>query len=106
MGALTRESPGALADEEPGAREQEQGHLHERIVQTKSKAVVQSTLLAPRPNRFTTALPPRGSRDPRRLAEGGALLYEGARHCPSFSLRASKSKVISANVFFLPLLFY
>ena len=37
---------------------------------TKSKVVVQSTLLTPRPNRFTRALPPRGSRDPLRLAEG------------------------------------
>ena len=59
---------------------------------TKSKVVVQSTLLTPRPNRFTRALPPRGSRDPLRLAEGVyiyiyiALLYESARHCPGFTL--------------------
>ena len=52
---------------------------------TKSKVVVQSTLLTLRPNRFTGALPPRGSRYPLRLAEGGALPYEGARHCPGFS---------------------
>jgi hypothetical protein len=32
---------------------------------------------------FTRALPPRGNRDPRRLAEGGALPYKGARHCPA-----------------------
>jgi len=55
-------------------------------LQTKSKVVVQSTLLTQSPNRFTRALPPRGSRDPLRLAEGGALPYEGARHCPGFSL--------------------
>ena len=54
----------------------------------KSKVVVQSTLHTPRPNRFTRALPPRGSRDPLRVAEGGALPYEGARHCPGFSLPA------------------
>ena len=43
------------------------------LLQTKSKIVVQSTFLTPRPNRFTGALPPRGSRDPLRLAESGAL---------------------------------
>ena len=30
--------------------------------------------------------PPCGSRDPLRLAEGGTLPYDGARHCPGFSL--------------------
>ena len=49
---------------------------------TKSQFAVQSTLQTPRPNRFTRALPPRGSRDLLRLAEGGALSYEGARHRP------------------------
>ena len=39
----------------------------------KSKVVVQSTLLTPRPNRFTGALAPRGSKYPFRLAEGGAF---------------------------------
>ena len=53
---------------------------------TKSKVVIQSTLLTPTTNRFARALPPRGSRDPLRLAEGGALPYKGARHCPDFSL--------------------
>ena len=53
---------------------------------TQSKSVVQSTLLTPRPNRFTRALPPLGSRDPPCLAEGGALPYKRARHCPGFSL--------------------
>ena len=57
-------------------------HVHLRFCFTpKSKVVVKS----PRPN--TKALPPRGSRDLPRLAEGGALPYEGARHCPGFSLR-------------------
>ena len=53
---------------------------------TKSKVVVKSTLLNPRPNRFTRAVPPIGSRDPFRLSEGGALPYKGARHSPGFSL--------------------
>ena len=51
----------------------------------KSGVVVESTLLTPRINRFTRALPPLGSSDPLRLAEGGALPYKGARHCPGFS---------------------
>ena len=51
---------------------------------TKSKVVVQSTLLTLRPNRCTQGLPLRGSRDPLRSAEGGAPPYEGARHCPGF----------------------
>jgi len=53
---------------------------------TKTKVVVQSTL----PTRFTRALPPRGSRDPLRVAEGGTLPYEGARHCPGFSLVSAR----------------
>ena len=61
-------------------------HPHEKTCTTKPNVVVQSTLLTPRPIRFTRALPPRGSRDPLRLAEGGALPYQGARHCPGFSL--------------------
>ena len=59
---------------------------------TKSKVVVQSTLPTPRPNRFTRGLPPRGSRDPFRLAEGGALPYEGDRHCPGFSFENKEEK--------------
>ena len=51
---------------------------------TKSNIAVQSTLLTPRPKRSTRALPARGNKDPPRLAEGGALPYEGARHCPIF----------------------
>ena len=43
--------------------------------------------MTPRPNNFTRALPLRGSRDPLRLEEGGALPYEGARHCPGFALQ-------------------
>ena len=39
----------------------------------KSRVVVQSSLLTSGLNRFTRALPPRGSRDPLHLAEGGAL---------------------------------
>jgi len=72
----------------------ERGRESEAPVQTKSKVVVQSTLLTPRPDRFTRALPPRGSRDPLRLAEGGALPYEGARYCPGFSqgLRVPRSR--------------
>ena len=58
---------------------------------TKSKVIVQSTSLTPRPNRFTRALPPRGSRDPLRLADGGALPYQGARHCPGFETRDPSS---------------
>ena len=54
---------------------------------SKSKVVVQSTLLTQRANRFTRALPSRGSRDPLRFAEGGVLPYKGARQCPGFSLR-------------------
>ena len=50
----------------------------------KSKAVAQSTLLTSTPNHLTRALPPRGSREPLRLAEGGALPCEVARHCPGF----------------------
>ena len=57
-----------------------------QVCTTKYKVVVQSTLLTSRPNRFTRALRPRSSRDPLRLAEGGALPYEGAGHCPGFSL--------------------
>ena len=53
---------------------------------TESKVDVQSTLVTPRFNHFTSALPFRGSRDPLRLVEGGALPYKGARHCPGFSL--------------------
>jgi hypothetical protein len=49
--------------------------------------VVQSTLLTPRPNNFTRSLPPRDSRVPLRIAEGGALPCEGARHCPGFALQ-------------------
>jgi len=49
------------------------------------------------PNRVTRALPLRGSRDLLRLAEGGALPYEGAGHCPGFSLpactTASRSRI-------------
>jgi len=56
---------------------------------TKSKVVVQSTLLSPRTNHFTKAFPPRGNRDPLLLAVGGTLPYEGARHCPGFSLQCS-----------------
>ena len=55
-------------------------------VTTKSQVSVQSTQPTPRTNRFTRALPPRGSRDPLRLAEDGALSCKGARHCPGFSL--------------------
>jgi hypothetical protein len=44
-----------------------------------------------RPVNFTDStaqpLPPRGSGDSLRVAEGGALPYEGARHCPGFSVR-------------------
>ena len=55
------------------------------VFTTKSKVVVQSTVLTPRPNRFMRAIHPRGSRDPLRLAEGGTLRYAGARHYPGFS---------------------
>ena len=58
------------------------------IFVTQSKVVAQSTLLTPRTKRFTRSLPPCGSRDPLRLAEGGALPYKGARHCPGFSPRS------------------
>ena len=51
-----------------------------------------------RPVNFTDSvsreLPPRGSREPPRLAEGGALPYEGARHCPGFS---KASRAASSN---------
>ena len=48
-----------------------------------SKVVVQSILQTPRLNRFSREErnPFRGSRDHLRLAEGGALPYEGDRHC-------------------------
>ena len=52
---------------------------------TKSKVVVQSTSLTPRLNPFMRAFPPRDSRDPLRVVEGGALPYESARHCSGFS---------------------
>jgi len=42
---------------------------------TKSKVVVQSILLTIGTNHFTRGLPPGGSRDPLRVAEGGALSY-------------------------------
>ena len=45
----------------------------------KKQVVVQTTSLTPRPNRFTRAAAPRGSRDPFRLVEGGTLFYIGAR---------------------------
>ena len=47
------------------------------ICTTKSYVIVQSTLLTPITNCFARALPLRGSRDPLRLAEGGALPYRG-----------------------------
>ena len=56
------------------------------VLQAKVNVFVQSTLLTPRPNRFTRALPPRGSKYPPRLAEGSTLPHEGARHSPDFSL--------------------
>ena len=65
------------------------------LARPKSKVAVQSTLLTPRPNRFTRALPPRGSRDLLRLAEGGALPYEGARHCPGFSLQTQDPRPLT-----------
>ena len=40
---------------------------HTFLVSTKSKVFVQSSLLTARPNRFTRALPSRGSRDTRHL---------------------------------------
>ena len=46
------------------------------VFTTKSKVVVQSTLLTPGPNCFTAALLSRGSRDPLRSAEGGTLIRE------------------------------
>ena len=39
-------------------------HCQLEHITMKLKVVVQSTLLTPCPNRFTAALPPRGSRDP------------------------------------------
>ena len=57
-----------------------------RLRQSK-KVIAQSALLTPRNDRLTNALPPRGSKDALRLAEGSALPYEGARHCPGFSRR-------------------
>jgi len=59
---------------------------------TKPNVTVQLTLLTPRTNRFKRTLPPRGSRDPLRLAEGGALPCKGARaslfHAPLYSRSA------------------
>ena len=51
-----------------------------------------------RPGNFTDSkttrgCPVRGSRDPLGLAGGGALPYEGARHCPGFSRRGEQHGV-------------
>ena len=61
------------------------------------KVVVQSTLLTPRLNRFTRALPPYGSRDPPRFAEGGALPYEGDRHCLGLPLSQNQDLLPKVN---------
>ena len=65
---------------------------------TKSKVIVQLTLQTPRTNRFRRALPPPGSRDHLRLAEGGALPYKGAEHCPGFSLQRTSVKMKESGV--------
>ena len=66
---------------------------------TESKVVVLSTVLTPRTNRFTRALPPHGSSDPLRLAEGGALPCKGARHCLGFSISPRVQGLRFANCF-------
>ena len=64
---------------------------------TQSKVVVRSTLLTLRTYRFARALPPRGSRDPLRSAEGGVLPYKGAIHCPGFSLRFCEISLLAVG---------
>ena len=83
-----------IKEEEVGQESKPDAHKKKKLNRchftTKSKFVVQSTLQTPCTNRFARA--PRGRRDPLRLAQGGALPYKGARHCPDFSLAGVESK--------------
>ena len=74
QGVLDLESARPLARVDARAHQRVVGaHRWPHLFTTKLKVVVQSTLLTPRTNCFKRALPPRRSRDPLRLAEGGAL---------------------------------